>query len=89
MLTSELRESLHDELGSLQRWLDVHIVAGLSVPLVGALHAGWRFHGLIGLGYLAMLAVSLSGIVGRYLYIHIPRGRSGLEMSLDEIERQR
>jgi hypothetical protein len=76
-------------VGSLPRWLEVHIVAGLSIPIVGAMHAGWRFQGLIGVGYLAMLAVSLSGIVGRYLYVHIPRRRSGAEMTLDEIAAQR
>jgi hypothetical protein len=73
-------------LGPLNRWLDVHIVAGLAVPLLGAVHAAWRFHGLIGLGYLSMVMVAVSGIVGKYLYVHIPRGRSGLELTLDEIE---
>jgi len=75
--------------GPLNRWLDVHIVLGLLVPLFGAVHASWRFKGLIGLGYLAMLLVSLSGIIGRYLYTRIPRGRSGLELTRDEIERRR
>jgi hypothetical protein len=75
--------------GPLNRWLDVHIVLGLLLPLLGAVHASWRFKGLIGLGYLAMLLVSLSGVVGRYLYTRIPRGRSGLELSREEIERRR
>jgi len=76
-------------LGGLSRWLDVHIVAGLTVPLIVAIHAGWRFDGLIGLGYAAMFLVSLSGIVGKYLYIRIPRGKSGLELTLAQIERER
>lgn len=76
-------------LGSLPRWLDVHIACGLAVPVVAAIHAGWRFQGLIGLGYLAMLLVSLSGIVGRYLYVHIPRSRAGVELSMDELEQRR
>jgi hypothetical protein len=76
-------------LGSMEGWLDVHIFAGLVIPIIGAMHASWRFQGLIGLGYLAMLMVSLSGIVGRYLYVHIPHGRSGAELSLDEIEKRR
>ena len=75
-------------LGALPRWLDVHIVAGLTVPVVGAMHAGWRFNGLIGVGYGAMLMVSLSGIVGRYLYVHIPRTRAGLDMGSEQIEKQ-
>ena len=52
-------------MGNLGDWLRVHIVFGLSVPLYAAVHAGWRFDGLIGLGYLSMFIVALSGIVGR------------------------
>jgi hypothetical protein len=72
--------------GSIARWLDVHIAAGLCIPLLGAMHAAWRFDGLIGLGYFSMMVVVLSGVIGKYLYARIPRGRSGLEMSLEEIQ---
>jgi hypothetical protein len=75
--------------GSIARWLDVHIAAGLLMPLLGAMHASWRFQGLVGLGYLSLLVVALSGIVGKYLYVRIPRSRSGLEMSLEEVDRRR
>jgi hypothetical protein len=75
--------------GSVGSWMRVHIVAGLAIPLIAATHAGWRFDGLIGLGYLAMLVVALSGIVGRYLYVHIPRSRSGLELSMEEVSNER
>jgi hypothetical protein len=73
--------------GGLARWLDVHIVIGLLVPLVAAVHASWRFEGLIGLGYVAMLTVCASGVMGRYLYVRIPRGRQGLELSAAEVDR--
>jgi hypothetical protein len=75
--------------GSLARWLDVHVVAGLVIPLLAATHAAWHFTGIIGLGYGAMFVVSLSGIVGKYLYVRIPRGRSGLELGLEEVEAER
>lgn len=75
--------------GPAPRWLDVHIVAGLLVPFVGAVHAAWRFNGLIGLGYFSMLVVSMSGVVGRYLYAHIPRRRNGLELSREEAAAER
>lgn len=71
--------------GQLGSWMRVHVVAGLALPAIVAVHAGWRFEGLIGLGYLAMFVVSLSGIVGRYLYTHIPRSRNGLELSMEEV----
>lgn len=76
-------------VGSVPRWLDVHIVAGLLVPLVAAVHAGWRFHGLIGLGYLSMFVVCCSGVIGRYLYVHIPRGRGGVELTMEEVAAER
>ena len=47
--------------GSVGSWLRVHILAGIAVPLLAAVHAGWRFTGLIGLGYASMLLVALSG----------------------------
>jgi hypothetical protein len=75
--------------GALPQWLNVHIIAGLLLPLVAGTHAGWRFTGLIGLGYLAMVIVCLSGIAGRYLYVRIPRRRSGLEMTRDDVIAER
>lgn len=75
--------------GPVGKWLDVHIAAGLLVPLTAAVHAGWNFHGLIGLGYAALCVVSLSGIAGRYLYVRIPRRRDGLELTRDEVTARR
>jgi hypothetical protein len=75
--------------GRLPRWLDVHIVVGLALPFVAVIHAAWRFDGLVGLGYLALLLVVLSGIVGRYLYRRIPRGPDGVELSQAELDSRR
>jgi hypothetical protein len=75
--------------GSVGAWLDVHITAALLLPLLVAIHAAWRFGGVIGLGFDAMMIVWASGVVGRYLYVRIPRSRSGIELTLDEIASQR
>lgn len=75
--------------GSVAAWLNVHIAAGLLVPLAAAVHAAWHFGGLIGLGYGALCIVALSGIAGRYLYVRIPRRKDGLELSRDEITARR
>lgn len=75
--------------GNPAAWLQVHILAGLALPLVVAVHAGWRFTGLIGLGYAAMALVVLSGVVGRYLYVHIPRRQDGLELSREGVANER
>ena len=76
-------------MGAVSKWLDVHIAFALLLPLLLAVHAAWRFGGIIGLGFDAMMIVWASGIVGRYLYARIPRSRSGLELTLEEISADR
>jgi hypothetical protein len=71
--------------GALARWLNTHVLAALGLPLLVAVHAAWRFRGVIGLGFWSMMLVWLSGIVGRYLYARIPRSRAGVELTIDEI----
>ncbi|MBZ5638132.1 MAG: hypothetical protein LAO51_05155 [Acidobacteriia bacterium] len=75
--------------GSVSRWLDFHIPAGILIPFVAATHASWHFTGLIGLGYAALMVVFFSGIVGRYLYTRIPRSRSGIELGREEAAAER
>lgn len=75
--------------GRVGTWLDVHVGLALTMPLLVAVHAGWRFEGLIGLGYAAILIVCLSGVVGRYLYTRIPRSKSGVELSRDQVASER
>ncbi len=75
--------------GSVAKWLDIHILAAIGLPLLLAIHASWRFDGLVGLGYAAMLVVCASGVVGRYLYVRIPRSRSGVASSREEVAVER
>lgn len=75
--------------GSIARWLDVHILAAIGLPLLLAVHASWRFDGLVGLGYFAMLVVCASGVIGRYLYVRIPRSRSGVASSREDVVLER
>lgn len=75
--------------GSMARWLDVHVALALVLPFIAAIHASWRFEGIIGLGFLSMMIVWASGIAGRYLYVHIPRSATGLELSAEEIAEER
>lgn len=75
--------------GVMSKWLDVHVAVALVLPFLAAIHAAWRFDGVIGLGYWSMIVVALSGIAGRYLYVHIPRSASGLELSAEEIAAER
>lgn len=71
--------------GKLSVWLRYHIFMGISAPILATLHSAFKFQGLISVGYWSMIAVALSGLVGRYLYGHIPRRKSGEELSLRQV----
>ena len=72
--------------GSARHWLDFHVLLGLSAPFVIALHASFKFHGFAGIAFWIMLAVSASGVVGRYLYSQIPRRVNAAELSRKELQ---
>ena len=76
-------------LGSLGKWMDVHVATALAMPLLLAIHATWRADGVIGLGLLSMMVVVASGVIGRYLYVRIPRARNGVELTREEVAGRR
>lgn len=72
-------------LGRPSRWLDIHIFFGIMGPLLITLHTSMKFSGIVSISYFSMLAVMLSGIIGRYIYIQIPRNAAGDMLTLKEI----
>ncbi len=72
--------------GSSRHWLDNHVLLGIAAPFVIALHAAFKFRGFAGMAFWIMAAVSVSGIVGRYLYGQIPRSLNAAELSLKEVQ---
>jgi len=74
-------------LGALARWLDLHILLGILGPLFVVLHSSFKVGGLVAISFWSMVAVALSGVFGRYLYLQIPRTRAGEELTLAEVEK--
>jgi len=72
--------------GTARHWMDFHVIAGLTAPVVIAFHASFKFQGIAGFSFWIMVAVALSGVIGRYLYAKIPRSLSATEMSLSELQ---
>jgi hypothetical protein len=72
--------------GSSRHWLDIHVLLGLAAPFVIALHSSFKFRGMAGIAFWIMLAVSISGIIGRYLYGQIPRRVNAAEISRRELQ---
>lgn len=65
--------------GSMEAWLQFHMVTGLVGPYMVLLHTSMRFWGLAGVAMLLTVVVVISGLVGRYLYTAVPRAVEGAE----------
>jgi polyferredoxin len=50
-------------------------------------HTAFRFGGIVSISFWSMVAVVLSGIIGRFIYLQIPRSIEGNELSQDEMSR--
>jgi len=72
--------------GSTRHWLDIHVLMGLTAPFIIAFHSTLKFHGIAGMAFWIMFAVSASGVVGRYLYAQIPRKVTTAELSMKELQ---
>jgi len=72
-------------LGLLRNWLEFHIFLCTLGPLLIVYHTAFKFGGIVAVSFWSMVAVFLSGIIGRYIYIHIPRTIEGRELSIGEI----
>lgn len=72
--------------GHLSKWLDIHIFFGIVGPLLVILHTSFKVQGLVAVSFWSMIAVALSGVLGRYLYLQIPRDVKGEELTIREID---
>jgi hypothetical protein len=71
--------------GTARHWMDFHVIAGVTAPVLIAFHASFKFQGIAGFSFWIMVAVALSGVIGRYLYAQIPRSLSAAELTLTEL----
>jgi hypothetical protein len=73
-------------LGHLKYWLEFHIFLCTMGPLLVLFHTAFKFGGLVAISFWSMVAVFMSGIIGRFIYIQIPRTIEGRELSLAEVK---
>ena len=50
-------------------------------PVLVTLHTAFKFNGIVSIAYWSMVLVVLSGFVGRYLYVRVPKTLRGTELS--------
>lgn len=73
-------------VGALKYWLEFHIFLCSVGPLLILFHTAFKFGGIVSISFWSMVAVVLSGVIGRFIYIQIPRTIQGRELSLNEIK---
>ena len=73
-------------LGILKHWLEFHIFMCLLGPILVLFHTAFKFGGLVAISFWSMVAVVLSGVIGRFIYLQIPRTIEGRELSLSEVK---
>lgn len=73
-------------LGRLKYWLEFHIFLCSLGPVMILFHTAFKFGGLVSVSFWSMVAVVASGVIGRFIYVQIPRTIEGRELSLNEIK---
>ncbi len=65
--------------------LEFHIFLCVLGPILVLFHTTFKFGGMVSIAFWSMVAVVLSGVVGRFIYIQIPRSIEGRALSLAEV----
>ncbi|NQU54240.1 MAG: hypothetical protein HQ522_17060 [Bacteroidetes bacterium] len=72
-------------IGVLKYWLEFHIFLCILGPVLILYHTSFKFGGIVAISFWSMVAVVISGVIGRFIYIQIPRTIEGREMNLSEL----
>jgi hypothetical protein len=75
-------------IGKLSMWLEFHIFLCLLGPVLIVYHTTFKAGGIAAISLWCMLSVAGSGIIGRFLYVQIPRNMKGSELDSQEINQE-
>jgi hypothetical protein len=80
------RFRMFEHLGFLKDWLEFHIFLCTLGTIMILFHTSFKFGGIVSIGFWSLVVVFFSGIIGRYIYLQIPKTIEGEEMNIQEIE---
>ncbi|MDH3268034.1 MAG: hypothetical protein OEM46_04190 [Ignavibacteria bacterium] len=72
-------------LGFLKHWLELHIFLCSVGPILVLYHTAFKFGGIVSVSFWSMVVAVLSGVVGRFIYLQIPRTIEGRELTIQEL----
>ena len=76
------------KFGFLKHWLEFHIFLCTLGPILILFHTAFKFGGIVAVSFWSMVAVVLSGVIGRFLYVQIPHTIQGQMVSMHELNSQ-
>lgn len=88
MYSTRKRVRVFWNLGRLSTWLEFHIFLCLLGPVLVMYHTTFKAGGIAAISLWTMLSVVTSGIVGRFLYVLIPRNLKGTELTSSQINEE-
>ena len=71
--------------GYLKHWLELHIFLCTVGPILVLYHTAFKFGGIVSVSFWSMVLVVASGVVGRFIYVQIPRTIEGQELGINAI----
>lgn len=72
--------------GLLKHWLEFHIFLCTLGTLLVVFHTTFKFGGIVSVGFWSLMIVWFSGLIGRFIYIQIPRTIEGRMLSIQEVQ---
>ncbi|HMN48158.1 MAG TPA: hypothetical protein PKD67_03395 [Ignavibacteriaceae bacterium] len=72
-------------VGYLKHWLEFHIFLCTVGPILVLYHTAFKFGGIVSVSFWSMVLVVLSGVIGRFIYIQIPRTIQGKEIDIKDL----
>lgn len=72
-------------MGSLRRWMAIHMATGVAALVLAILHGGLvPRNSTGGHALLGLVVLVVTGLIGRFAYAFVPRSANGRELELDE-----
>lgn len=87
MYSLRKRWSVVAGFGLIKHVLEFHIFLCLLGPALILYHTAFKFGGIVAVSFWSMVFVVASGILGRYIYLQIPKSLSGKDLTAGELQK--
>ncbi len=86
LYSARKRFKMFSRVGVLKYWLEFHIFLTTLGSVMVLFHTSFKFGGIVSVGFWSLVIVWVSGVIGRFLYLQIPRTIEGRELNLQEVK---